>query len=311
MDFKTCYEESPFLLMEGAIGERLKREYHIKIDGPVALADLIYIEHARDAITNIYQEYIRIAEEYDLPFMATTTTRRANFERTTLAKYPESIIEDNVRFLKDIRKTATISMFIGGLMGCKGDAYKAADVLSRNDSYRFHSWQANLFKNAGADYLLAGIMPSLEEAIGMAWAMEATGLPYIISFMIRGNGMLIDGTSIHDAIATIDANVHQKPLCYMTNCVHPSVLERALKQEFNKTDLVVERFQGIQANTSSLSPEDLDCCKDLQCSDSLTLAKGMVSLFDYIHPKVLGGCCGTDASHIKEIAKQVKAHLSI
>ncbi len=140
MDFETCYIESPVILMEGSIGERLKREYNIKIDGIVALADMIYNETSKRAIYNIYREYISIAEKYKLPFIATTNTRRANKERVILANYNENLISDNVNFLKQIRNTTNIVMFIGGLMGCKGDAYKATEVLSIEESFKFHKW---------------------------------------------------------------------------------------------------------------------------------------------------------------------------
>lgn len=85
---------------------------------------------------------------------------------------------------------------------------------------------------------MASIMPALSEATGMAQAMESTGLPYIISFMIRENDKLIDGTTIDDAIKHIDANTLVKPLCYITNCVHPKVLYKALDYDFNKTESV-------------------------------------------------------------------------
>ncbi len=149
-------------------------------------------------------------------------------------------------------------------------------------------------------------MPALEEAIGMAKAMESTELPYIISYMIRDNGKLIDGISIHTAIETIDNNTLRKPLCYMVNCVHPRILKTALSQSFNLSNIVRERFSGIQANTSFLSPEELDNCEDLETSDSVSLADEMIDLFNYFNPKIFGGCCGTNKSHIEEIAKKLK-----
>ena len=133
----------------------------------------------------------QLQKKYKQPFIATTPTRRANRERVNHSKYGEDIIRDNVRYLQQIRDFENAQMYIGGLMGCKGDAYQATDVLSEEDAKMFHSWQADLFKEAGADFLYAGIMPALSEAIGMAKAMEQTGLPYLISFMIQKNGRLI------------------------------------------------------------------------------------------------------------------------
>lgn len=308
MDFETRYNEAPVLLMEGSVGERLKREHNIKTDGPVGLSDLIYDETARNAMADIYTGYIRIAQQYNLPFIATTTTRRANKERVTQAEYSESIIADNVNFLKSIRQTTNIEMYVGGLMGCKGDAYMATEVLSGAESLLFHTWQATLFKNSGVDFLFAGIMPALEEAVGMAKAMEATGLPYIISFMIRDNGKLIDETTIHDAIETIDNLTLRNPLCYMVNCVHPRILISALNQPFNRTNTIRERFRGIQANTSWLPPEELDDSSILKTSDSSSLANEMFELYSYIKPKIFGGCCGTNNSHIEEIARRLKSN---
>lgn len=310
MDFETFYNASPVILMEGSIGERLKREYNIKIDGTLGLSDLIYNESSKKAITALYKEYIKIAEKYDLPLMTTTTTRRANRERVQLAESNENIIADNVNFLKSIRQTTDIAMFVGGLMGCKGDAYWATDRLTKDEALSFHSWQADLFRQAEVDYLFGALMPALEETVGMAQAMEATGLPYIISFLIRKNGRLIDETTLHDAIVTIDHHTTRKPLCYMVNCVHPANLKSALRQPFNMTDEVKERFRGIQANTSALSPEELDDSAVLITSDSVNLADEMLDLYNYMNPKIFGGCCGTNNTHIEEIAKRVKRVMS-
>ncbi|MGE4214395.1 MAG: homocysteine S-methyltransferase family protein [Anaerotignaceae bacterium] len=306
MSFEKCFDRNKHLLMEGALGERLKREYAITFDDNVAMAGLIYEENGRNALEKLWKEYIDVAKKYGLAFLATTPTRRANKDRVQASKYSNNIIADNMEFLKKIKAESGIEMYAGGLMGCKGDAYKATEVLSAEESQEFHFWQANEFKKAGADFLYAGIMPSLPEAMGMARAMEKTELPYIISFMIRKDGRLIDGTTIDHALAAIDGYVERKPVCFMTNCVHPRVVKTALEFDFNKTKAVRDRFCGIQANTSQLSPEELDCCGDLMCSDSKILAEDIQELKKIMKLKIIGGCCGTDNSHMEEIAKKMK-----
>lgn len=305
MDFLTCYTNKSPLLMEGALGERLKREYNLSFDADVAMANLVYTSEGRQALTHLWDQYIAIAEEHNLPFIATTPTRRANKERITRSKYTEDIISENVSFLKSIEESSQTTMFIGGLMGCKGNAYQTKDTLSIEEAKVFHSWQAYLFKESEVDFLFAAIMPALSEAIGMANALEETHLPYIISFMIREDGCLLDGTSIHNAIEAIDKATKQKPVCYMANCVHPRILYSALEKEYNQTPLVKERFGGIQANTSSLSPEELDNSADLKCSDSIELTNEILKLNDFINLNIVGGCCGTDNTHIEQIAKRI------
>ena len=60
-------------------------------------------------------------------------------------------------------------------MGCRGDAYRADQALTPEEGESFHRWQAERFAGAGVDFLYAGIMPALPEAIGMAKAMAGTG----------------------------------------------------------------------------------------------------------------------------------------
>ena len=303
--FTEIFNKDNEILMEGALLERLKREHNLLIDHDVALAAAIYNEDYKNILNKLFVEYISIANKYNLPIMITTPTRRANKERISNSKYNKNIIEDNVLFLKEIRARFNNDIFIGGLMGCYGDAYKADDGLSVEDALAFHSWQADLFKKAEVDFLYAGIMPTLNEAIGMAKAMERTLLPYIISFMIREDGKLIDGTTINDAIESIDKLTNRIPVCYMTNCVHPDIVYKALSKNFNRTEIVRNRFRGIQANAACLSPEELDNSCELISSTPSNLAESMIKLQKDFNFKIFGGCCGTDDKFIEEIARQL------
>ena len=291
--------------MEGALGERLKREYHISFDEQIVMAALIYEQKGREALSELWKGYIEVARRYGLPFIATTPTRRANKERIALSCYSQRVIEDNVCFLRSIQKKTDIDMYVGGLMGCKGDVYTGEDALSEEEAYIFHKWTAELFYKAGVDFLYAGIMPSLPEAAGLAKAVSDLKIPYIISFTVQGDGCLIDGTSISDAIEYIDSITENKPVLYMSNCIHPKILFQALSQPFNQNPLVRERFRGIQANTSPLSYAELDHSIDLKCSEPESLADEMIRLTEISDIKIWGGCCGTDHGHMESLANKL------
>lgn len=292
------------VLMEGALKERLKREYQIEFNEFVDMGALIYDTKSKQALKVLWNQYLDIARRYDLEILLTTPTRRANKERIEKAAYDEELLVENVKFLKEVAKDAKAKAYIGGLMGCKGDAYTGEGALSQEEAKAFHSWQANALKVAGVDFLYAGIMPTLPEACGMAKALSDTGLPYIMSFTIRKDGKLIDGTTIHDAIAYIDAHTLRKPACYMSNCVHPDIVYEALTQPCNQSELVKERFKGIQANTSPLDYDLLDQSEELQSSDPEALAKSMARL-KTLGLQIFGGCCGTNEHHMEEIAKMI------
>ena len=305
MDFAHCLDSSRCVLMEGALGERLKREYRLQPDEHVALAGLVYDARGSAALTELWSEYAAIAHRHDLPLLAATPTRRADRERVAASRYDAAIVRDNVELLRAVQRRSPADVFVGGLMGCRGDAYSATDVLPAAEARSFHGWQADLFAEAGADYLYAGIMPALPEATGMALAMGDSGLPYIISFMIRGDGRLLDGTTIDEAIRTIDESAEVRPVCYLTNCVHPTVLHEALSQPFNATDVVRDRLWGIQANGSHLTPEELDASAGLESSDAGRWADEMLRLRDDKGLRLFGGCCGTDGTHLEALAERL------
>lgn len=305
--FESCIIERGKILMEGAFGERLKREYTVTFDPHVDMTRMIEQEEGRRALHKLYLEYAGIAEKYGLPFMATPTSRRADYERMQRAGCRRELLHENIAFVRDVLSESKTKTFVGGLLGNKGNAYTGEGAIaSQSEARRYHAWQAEAYAEAGADFLMAGIMPTLAEVAGMAQALADTGLPYIISFTIEDTGCLVDGTPIAEAIAHIDRETGSRnPLCYITNCVHPSIVYRALSQPFNRCDLVKARFWGVQANASPLSFKELDNSVDLKSSEPAALGRSMLRLTELMEMRIFGGCCGTDGRHMEEIAKRL------
>ena len=305
MEFRECMKQQKSILMEGALGERLKREFNLVPDENVFLASLVYSEDGRNALDKLWSEYAGIALKYNLPFLATTPTRRVNKERIEKSIYDSSIVQANVNFLRLVQTQQIGEMYVGGLLGCKGDAYTGEGSLDMKEAQMFHTWEAKLFADAKVDFMYAALMPTLGEAAGIALAMEKYKVPYIISFTIKKDGCLVDGTPISDAIGYIDGITTFPPTCYMANCVHPNIVYAALMQPFNRNEIVKTRFLGIQANTSTLSFSELDHSEDLKTSEPIELAEA-ISRLQGINPlRIFGGCCGTDGRHMEEIAKRI------
>lgn len=305
MELVECVRRSELILMEGALGQRLKEEYDLEPHEWVMLADMIYRPAGRAALEQIWGEYRDIAARYELPLLVTTSTRRANQARVRKANCPDTIVRDNAAFLCGLREQWGGPVYVGGLMGCRGDAYTGMGALSESEALAFHRWQAQEFRQTEVDFLLAGIMPTLPEAAGMARAMAETGLPYLISFTIQEDGRLIDGAAISEAIEHIDRVAETPPLGYMTNCVHPSILRRALAQPCNQTEQVRQRFLGIQANAAENTYAELERGVGLRPSKPRALAAEMAALREKYGLKLFGGCCGTDSDYLEAIARRL------
>lgn len=307
MTLSELLQHSKTILTEGALVERLKAEFHLALDAHINHASLVY-SHP-EILDTIYRQYLDLAQLHRLPILITTPTRKLNKESASKSTYElHALIHDNALFLQQLRESYgsfAQEIYVGGLMGCKGDAYSGAKILTAEGAFHFHQQQAQLFANENIDFLFAGIMPEIEEAKGMAMAMAETRLPYIISFMVRKEGCLLDGTAISDAIETIDHYATRPPVCYMTNCIHPSNLLAALRSEANKNQTVLRRLIGIQANASVLSPEELNHCNCLHTGDFDQMIEEMLVLKRQYNFKIFGGCCGTNEVFIDRLARRI------
>ncbi len=299
---KDLLEKHKFILAEAAVIERLRRNEKIDLDGNLVHTPLIYSEEGRAALRDLYQEYSGIAAATDLPILLCTPTWRANQERVKASKQRQDINVEAAKFMKELvaNESRKVTVKIGGLIGCKNDCYLPGEGLSLNEARDFHQWQINELASAAVDFLIAVTLPSVEEAAGIALAMEATGLPYIISFVIGSDGKVLDGTEIQAAIEYVDSKTTDNPLGYFINCSYPSFLNpKTLTKELSS------RLIGIQANASSLSHAELEGSKELKSESVSEWGRLMIQLNRDYGLKILGGCCGTDGKHLRYLTENI------
>jgi homocysteine S-methyltransferase len=309
MSFASMLQDASFILTEGAVIERLRREG--ALHGELLNSALLFDAEGPNALRRMYREYLHIGYHHDLPMLILTPTWRANGERLSAAGLPgvAEVSREAFRLLDQVRDgygAYAKSIYIGGLMGCRGNAYAAADALPEERAYEFHRGQAQALAEAGVDFLLASTLPALSEARGMARAMTEQGLPVLLSFILRRTGHLLDGTPLEAAIRDIDDHLDHPPAGYLVNCVHPSVYEEAMNASSARDSLASARVLGLQANTSAKSPEELDGSPILECEDPELFATRMMHLRIEFGTRVMGGCCGTDARHIFALARRAR-----
>ncbi|MCP4130846.1 MAG: homocysteine S-methyltransferase family protein [bacterium] len=294
-------DENKLILAEGAVVERLRRSNDIELHPELVNAPLIYDDIGRSALSEIYHSYIDIAQEANIPFFMVTPTWRANRFRISESGIDNTINIDAVKFMKEVRDSRehfAMSIKIGGLIGCRNDCYRAEEGLSAVEAEEFHSWQIDQLAQGGVDFLIAQTLPNVNEALGIARAMEKTGTPYFISFVISGDGFVLDGTSLYDAVNIVDEGISNPPIGYMVNCAYPTFLcaENQPKELFN-------RFIGYQGNASSLDHGELEGSETLKADSVPDWGSAMLDLNRSFGVKILGGCCGTGVDHLRFITE--------
>lgn len=302
---KDLLDQFDRVLIEAAIVERLRRRADVQLHDTLINAPLVYSQAGRQALAELYGEYIQIAESGGLPLLLGTPTWRANRERVLASDVNENVNVDAVRFLQALvaELDPSVPVRIGGVISCKNDCYLPEQALSADAAQEFHAWQIEQLSAAGADYLMAVTLPSVVEASGIAQAMQSAGLPYIISFVIGANGKLLDGTRIEEAIEKIDGLISEKPLGYFINCSYPSFLNAG-----SLPGSARQRLIGFQANASSLSHAELEASTEVKAESVSDWGALMEQLNTRHGLKILGGCCGTNGSHLQYLATATTDH---
>lgn len=313
MQFEWYIQNSSFALAEGSVYERLRRNPAVEFDPYLFHATLIYNTEHVVILEQVHREYLDVGQRYNLPMFALTDTWRANQERIRQSKFHDyKVNQDNAHFIAKLRDSygpTASPIFIGGQIGPRGDAYTPEEALPSAEAEQFHTPQLEALAEAHVDFLYAATLPALSEAQGIATAMAKLGLPYILSFVIRRDGTLLDGTPLAQVIETIDGTTPKSPTGYAVNCVHPTVFSDGLAALEKHNPTLTKRILSYQANTSAKDPKELDGLGELETEKPETLAELMLQAYQRFHTPFFGGCCGTDTSHIECLASAHKASL--
>jgi S-methylmethionine-dependent homocysteine/selenocysteine methylase len=297
---KDILNQHSLILMEAAIVEQLRRGAQLPLHHSLLNAALIYDDEGRAAMASLYQNYMDLAHQAGLPMLVCTPTWRASRDRVEGSDVSDSVNEDAVAFMREIRSHDEV--YIGGLMGCKNDCYRPDEGLDAEAAEQHHGWQIERLADSAVDFLMAATLPNVQEALGIARAMAATGTPYIISFVTGRDGNILDGSSLQEAMALLDSQCRPAPLGYMVNCAHPSFVAAAAKSGQSLSRLI-----GVQANASALDHSELDNADELKVDSIAEWGELMLALNRDHGVSVLGGCCGTGVEHLSYLLEQRSA----
>lgn len=289
------------VLTDGGIETRIMFETDLPLDPHVQVAALLGNTAGERALGAVYRGYLAAGRSVGLPVVIGTPTFRASARYTDRAGLGGTAAVHRlnhaaVEFHRALRAEASgPPVWIAGVIGPAGDAYLLDAAPSADEAADYHRTQAYALAEAGADFLYAATFPAVGEAIGAARAMAATGLPFVVSFVVDRSGTVLDGTPLAAAIRAVDADT--APAFFSLSCVHPTVAARALAAGGG-----TGRIKEVKANGSALSPADLVALDHPEADPPEVFARLMNDLGQRYGVPVLGGCCGTTDAHLRALA---------
>jgi len=271
-------------------------------------AAYVLLEHDRgvERLTQYFERYLAIARDAGAGFVLESPTWRSNPDWSTkIGTSPEafdSINRKAIALLAGIRdkwQHEVSPIVVSGCIGPRSDGYRPSEIMSEYGAEQYHSIQIAAFAQTDVDCLSAMTMTNVPEAIGIVRAARAVGVPVIVSFTLETDGRLPTGTPLREAIERVDDATAGTAAYYMINCVHPTHFAGVLDEGAAWTT----RIRGLRANASRCSHAELDAAPRLDEGDPVELGAQYRALLErFPHLTVLGGCCGTDHRHVREIA---------
>jgi len=274
--------------------------------------ELLLNETGTAALKRYYKPYLDLAELNGTDFILETPTWRASADWGHRLGYSpqemESINKDAVQFMRTIKAERNLpnDILISGNLGPRGDGYSPGVRMDIVAACEYHLAQIKAFALADVDVVTALTINYIDEAVGILKAARTLNIPAVISFTLETDGSLPSGEPLKEAIEKTDDLTDHYASHYMINCAHPTHFKTVL----DTNERWKNRIQGIRANASTKSHSELDESTVLDEGDKHALANDYSALHNILpHLRVIGGCCGTDHTHIAAIAKKLSKAL--
>ena len=268
---------------------------------------LLMKEEGRKVLQDYYLDYINISKPKCKGFILEAPTWRANPDWIEKMGYSFDEMElinktaiSELEMIRNNHENENFIMPISGCIGPRGDGYSAKNKMNSKLAEEYHSHQIRIFAETNVDLISAFTINYIEEAIGIVNAAKKFNIPVVISYTVESDGKLPGGESLEEAITTLDKLTDNYVSYFMINCAHPNHFANELKKTGNWSG----RIGGIRANASLKSHAELDESETLDEGDKDVLAdcyKALKVLLPNL--KVIGGCCGTDHTHMDKICE--------
>ena len=286
--------------------------YHDGLDLPCfASFDLLKDASGRAALRRYFDRHAKLAVDRGVGFIADTPTWRASRDWGAKLGYDDAALAEANRAavemmfaVRDQWERPGTPVVVSGNIGPRGDGYSPDRVMEAGEAEAFHTAQIETLTDAGVDMITAMTMTHAGEALGIARAAKAVGVPVSMGLTVETDGRLPTGQPLGEAIEEIDAS-GAAPAYFMINCAHPDHFRDVLAAGGAWRD----RIRAVRANASRKSHAELDEATELDPGDPVGLGADYAALLKLLpNLRVFGGCCGTDHRHIAAMADACVTH---
>ena len=279
------------LFLDGGMGTMLQ-ERGLK---PGELPEIWNIEH-REEIIDIHRSYFEAGSDIVLSntFGANALKFKDNkYDLEKIVRFGISNVKEAIKLgVKDNRE-----VYVGLDIGPTGKLLKPMGDLSFEDAYKVYSQVVQIGQDSGADLIHIETMgDTYELKAAVLAAKECTSLPVFATVIFDEKGKLLTGGDIPCVVSMLEGlGVDALGI----NCgLGPKQMIPLLKEilEYASIPVIVKPNAGLPKQ------KDGNVYYDVTKEEFGEIMKEIVQL----GACVIGGCCGTTPSHIKEMVENNK-----
>ena len=281
--FRARIGEGRPLLLDAAMGTVLERR---GASTRLPLWSARALLECPELVLAIHRE--EVSAGADVLTANTFRTHRRTLAREGLEERSAELTRTAVSLARQAAREAGRSVFVAGSLSPLEDCYRPDLTPPGEAIEKEQAFQAESLAAAGVDGILVETQNTVRELAAAARWARATGLPVIASMVTDGQGHLLSGEAIEEAVGSLDS---LKLEALSINCVPARRLAADLL-------LLSRAAPGVPlAAYGNLGPppgEDRTAfVESVSPEDYAVLAREWLA----IGARIVGGCCGTTSAH--------------
>jgi 5-methyltetrahydrofolate--homocysteine methyltransferase len=294
MTIDDFLQERPWLLADGATGTNLFERGLTSGEAP----DL-WNEQRPDEIRRLHRDFVAAGADIILTNSFGANARRLKLhdadDRThaineLAARHARAVVDEQVR-----------EIVVAGSVGPTGDLFAPLGELTEEAAVEVFAEQIEGLKDGGADVIWIETMSALEEMRAAATAASLVGMPYVVTASFDTAGSTMMGIS-PAAMADGTSHFRPAPLAFGCNC------------GVGASDLVCSVLAMTEAFPDAVVVAKANCGIPVVKGETVSYSGTPELMAEYARlavdagARIVGGCCGTTATHLAAMRAALVDH---
>jgi len=295
------------IIGDGAMGTELRRR-GVEVPSHVeSIWSALALKEATSIVEEIHIDYIEAGSDYITTNNYAVT--RPILSRDNLDNELESLTIKSIEIAKAaLLKTKREDVKILGSLPPLETSYRADLILKEEEMNKQYSEIANILKDK-VDIIVCETMASALEAKCALKAALETNMPVWVSWTLHGDvrNTLPSGETVNQAFTELNG---LEPDAYLVNCCAANLVTPSIKALKELTDIPIGGYANAENVALDTENSNLKFAAERHWNSAIEINEKAyleeARLWIKEGASIIGGCCRTTPSYIKELSINLK-----